>query len=64
MRYKLVPIEIYMGHLQDYVIDRMEYHNSKGDTDNTIAIGEEFLELFDPEDDDEILYSYRLKGGR
>ena len=62
MKYKLVPIEIYMGHLQDYIVERMQYHNTNGDTDNTIAIGEEFFELFDPEDDAEILFSYRLKG--
>lgn len=64
MKHKLVPIEIYMGYLQDYVVERMEYHNQNGNTDDTIAIGEEFFELFDPEDDAEILYSYRLKGTR
>ena len=62
MKYKMVPIEIYMGHLQDYIVERMEYHNQNGNMENTIAIGEEFFELFDPEDDAEILFSYRLKG--
>lgn len=62
MKRKLVPIEIYMGHLQDYVVERMQYHNQNGDPQYTISIAEEFLELFDPNDDSEIVYSHRLKG--
>ena len=62
MNKKLVPIDIYMGHLQDYVVERMQYHNLNQQPENTIAIAEEFLELFDPNDDSEIIYSHRLKG--
>jgi hypothetical protein len=62
MKHETVPIEIYMGYLQDYVVERMQYHNQNGETENTIAIGEEFFELFDPSDDSEILFTYRLKG--
>ena len=62
MRYKIVSIDEYMEHLQDYIVERMHYHNENGDTENTIAIGEEFIELFDPYDTAEILYSHRLKG--
>ena len=62
MKYKLVPLEIYISHLQEYIMDRMQYHNNNGNGDYTLAIGEEFFELFDPEDDSEIFFSYRLKG--
>jgi hypothetical protein len=62
MKYETVSIEFYIQYLQDYVVERMQYHNQNGETENTIAIGEEFFELFDPSDDSEILYSHRLKG--
>jgi hypothetical protein len=61
MKYKMISIDVYMGHLQDYVVERMKYHNRNEDTMNTIAIAQEFFEFFDPEDDSEILYSHRLK---
>jgi hypothetical protein len=57
-----MSIEDYLNHLDAWVPQRMEYHNNNGDLQNTIAIGEEFFELYDPSSGEcELLYLYRLK---
>lgn len=61
MKHTTIPIDDYMEVLQQHVIRRMQYHNATDNPKNTVALAEEFFELFDPEDDSEILYSYRLK---
>lgn len=62
MRKKQVPFEIYIAHLSEWVIDRMNYHNENDNHEDSLALGEEFFELFVPPDSDyELFYSIRLK---
>jgi len=62
IRRKKISIDEYLDHLHEWVPQRMEYHNDNGDIQNTIAIGKEFYEMYDPSDDEcELLYLHRLK---